>query len=82
MTIFITFRQTTTSKVVVGRHNQMDFSSLPGDVYSIERIVYHPKYDDPRNQFDIALLYLNVRSWKSDLSEFLCSAVFAKLSEM
>ncbi|XP_078486423.1 uncharacterized protein LOC100185187 [Ciona intestinalis] len=49
---------TTNYVVAVGRHDQNDLTSLPGDVYEIKRIVYHPDYDDPSNKFDVALLQL------------------------
>jgi len=46
--------------VVVGQHDQKDYASLEDDVYAVQQIVYHPKYDDDKNQYDIALVELDV----------------------
>jgi len=51
--------------VVVGQHDQKDYASLEDDVYAVQQIVYHPKYDDDKNQYDIALVELDVSEWLS-----------------
>ncbi|XP_076801289.1 uncharacterized protein LOC143445835 [Clavelina lepadiformis] len=46
-------------QVAIGIHDQRDMNGLYGNIYKIDRIVHHPQYDDYRNKFDIALLYLD-----------------------
>ncbi|XP_039266828.2 uncharacterized protein LOC120342178 [Styela clava] len=53
-------KYTTKYKIVTGLHDQNLLSSLQGNVYEIRRIIYHPKYDDAKNKYDIAILQSHI----------------------